>query len=156
MDAVVPVALLLFNYDTDRDAGPGLVVKKGGSGFLEPDPRHQHWRTSAQLTSTRIKGNVTFDIWAAMKDFNILKSGTITVYLADSDGASSTIIAQQSAAVPGTATWALRSLSLNAGDYILPAGHSLEITLIVNNSSGDDIWFAYDTIAYPSRVKINQ
>ncbi len=31
-----------------------------------------------------------------------------------------------------------------------------EIKVIVDGSSGDDVWFAYDTISFPSRVKINQ
>lgn len=50
MNTVLPVAPLLFNYDTDRDAFPGLVIARGASGANETDPsKQQIWRTAAQL-----------------------------------------------------------------------------------------------------------
>lgn len=99
---------------------------------------------------------MTVDVWAAMKNFSLLKSGTITVYLRDFDGANASTIAQGSVAVTGSAAWSQKTLSFNAGSYTLPAGHRLEIKLTADGSSGDDIWFAYDTISFPGRVKINQ
>jgi hypothetical protein len=36
------------------------------------------------------------------------------------------------------------------------AGHRLELKVVVGSISGDDMWFAYDTLSYQSRFKINQ
>jgi len=40
MDPDQPRAPVLYNYDVDRDASPGPLIAKGGSGPHESDPRN--------------------------------------------------------------------------------------------------------------------
>ncbi|MGH2382311.1 MAG: hypothetical protein ACRDG7_13985 [Candidatus Limnocylindria bacterium] len=36
----------------------------------------------------------------------------------------------------------------------VPAGRFLELRLTVDGRAGDDMWFAYDTTGYPSRLEL--
>ena len=45
--------------------------------------------------------------------------------------------------------------SFTCPTYTLTSGHSLEVKLIVNGSSDDGLWFAYDTNPYRTRLQIN-
>jgi hypothetical protein len=88
---------------------------------------------------------------AALKDFKSgTGHGTISI-LSDSFGGSSTPFAQVGFAMAGQLTFTLGTHLMNV-NYTIPAGHSLEITLIVPNSSQEDLWIAYDTLAYRSRI----
>ena len=51
-------------------------------------------------------------------------------------------------------SWVKRSVTLNVGPSgpTIPAGYWIEVVIIVDNSSNDDMWFAYDTAAYPTKV----
>jgi len=99
------------------------------------------------------------EIWSAMKDFQQGKRGTATVYLRDFDGAGYGAIAQQTLTYidwqGGASYWTLKTFALGVGSYKLAAGHSVELMLVVEADSDDDMWFAYDTTWAPSRIKIN-
>jgi hypothetical protein len=41
---------------------------------------------------------------------------------------------------------------MSIAPYTVPAGHELELKVIVASNSGDDMWFAYDTASYRSRI----
>ena len=160
-DVIVSTAALLFNYDTDRDLFPGLVLARGGSGANESNPtKFQAWRTTALPTSVRFEGKVTVDLWTAMKGFQAGKRGFVSVYLRDFDGSTSSDLAQatlDSLNWQGTAlSWTQKTFVLNVASYTVPTGHRLELKVIVGGTSDDDMWFAYDTISQPSRVKLNQ
>ena len=160
VDLTAPTASVLHNYDIDRDTFPGLLIKKGGSGAGETDPtKYQAWRSAVVATDLTIQGNVVVELWSAMKEFAQGKQGRATVYLRHFDGSSSTEIAQATRTdgdwQGGSSGWVLKSFVLGVGPYTVAAGHSLELTVIVEPSSADDMWFAYDTAAYPSRVQIS-
>ncbi len=160
-DIVQPIAVTLCNYDTDRDSAPGRVVQKGATGADETNTnKYQSWRTAALPSAVRIEGSVTIELWSAMKDFQPSRRGTVTVYLRDFDGSSYTSIARLTADwlnwQGSSLTWVQKTLTLNAGAYTLPAGHQLELKLLVDGTSDDDLWFAYDTLSYQSQVKLNQ
>ncbi len=147
MNTTAPTASTLYNYDTNRDASPGLVIQKGGL---------QVWRGPVLASDVTLKGNVTVNLWSAMKEFQQGKKGQVTVYLRDFDGSSYTEIANVLVNDPdwqrGSSTWVLKSFVIGVGSYTLPAGHRLELKVIVESSSVDDLWFAYDTAAYPSWI----
>ena len=44
--------------------------------------------------------------------------------------------------------------SIGVVDYIVQAGHEIEVHLTVDDTSDDDMWFAYDTDAEPSWVNL--
>ena len=155
IDLTAPTATWLRNYDTDRDGVPGLLIAKGGSGAGETNPvKHQAWRSPVLASDLTIQGTVVVELWSAMKNFNPTKGGTVSVYLRDFDGSGYVTIAAASRDQGGSAGWGLKTFDLSLGSYALSAGHMLELKVIVEGSSDDDMWFAFDTSAYPSRVQI--
>lgn len=159
MDVAAPTAPVLHNYDTDRDAFPGLLIRKGGPGSSESNPaKHQAWRSPVLSSPVTLKGNVTVHLWSAMKDFQQGKKGQVRLYLRDFDGSSYTEIVNVMVNDPdwqrGSSTWVPKTFVIGVGSYTVPSGHRLELKIVVESSSDDDLWFAYDTAAYPSRLTL--
>ncbi len=158
-DKTLSTATTLYNYDSDRDADAGLLIAAGGSGPAETGTTlHQSWRTSAFAADQVIDGNVTVVLASAIQNFSLSVAGSITVYLRHYDGASYTEIASGSLTESdwqaGSGTWVVKTLSIPAVDYTVPATDMLELKLIVDSSSGADMWFAYDTSTYTSRIEL--
>jgi hypothetical protein len=159
MDSTLPTTSILYNYDTDRDAFPGLLIAKGGSGADEDDPtKYQAWRTLPLSAPSVIQGNVTVSLWSAMKNFEAGKRGAISVYLRDFDGSNYIDLGDTTFTdatwQDGNPSWVLNTFQLSIGPHTLAPGHSLEVKVIVEASSDDDMWFAYDAKSYKSRVKL--
>jgi hypothetical protein len=159
MDWTGPTAGILYNYDTDRDALPGLLIARGGSGPQESDPaKYQAWRTPVLAAPLTIQGNVTVNLWTAMKDFDDTKRGAVSAYLRDFDGSSYVELGGATFTdgtwQGGTPSWVLKTFQFSIGPRTIAPGHSLELKVIVENSSDDDMWFAYDTGSYKSRVNV--
>jgi hypothetical protein len=157
MDPVLPTASTLYNYDVDRDGSPGLVIAKGGSGPDESDPaKRQAWRTSVFPAAATIQGNATVKLWSAIKDFNSNHVGVATVYLRDCDGSNCVELGSDTVTMNPQAgsTWTLQTFSVPIDAYTLAPGHSLELVVVVDASSDDAMWFAYDTNAHKSRVSV--
>jgi len=159
MDSTLPTAAVLYNYDTDRDNSPGLLIAKGGSGPDEDDPtKYQAWRTPPFGESVVIQGDVDVHLWSAMKGFDATKGGAITVYLRDFDGSSYVELGDATFTDAkwqgGNSSWVLKTFKLSISSHTLAPRHSLELKLIVESSSGDDMWFAYDAGSYKSRVNM--
>ena len=159
MDSELPTAPDLYNYDTDRDASPGLLITRGGYGVGENDPtKYQAWRTPALPEALLIGGQVTLKLWSAVKDFDDTKGGAVTVYLRDFDGSSYVELGSGALVDPqwqgGAPSWTLKTLTFPVEPHVVAAGHSLELKVIVDSSSGDDMWFAYDSNAHKSRVTV--
>lgn len=159
MDAVLPVVLVLYNYDVDRDTHEGLVIAKGGSGPDEPDnAKHQHWVTSALPAAVTIQGDATVKLWSAMKDLDPAKGGAVTVYLRDCEGSDCVELGSDAVARANWqagSSWTLETFSVPIDTYTLAPGRSLELVVVVDASSDDDMWFAYDTNNYKSRVTVS-
>jgi hypothetical protein len=153
-DPILPLGPTLFNYDTDRDAFPGLQIAKGGSGPDETDPtKYQAWRTASAAASQTIGGNLRAELWVAVKGFATGGTGAGTVYLRDKGPGPTVTVAQGSFSFPATvSSWVPVIVGMNIPSYNLAAGHSLELTIVVSSLSGDDLWFAYDTGAHPARI----
>ena len=149
----------LYNYDTDRDAAAGLVIQKGGKNVNEADPlKYQVFRTETLAGDLVINGNVTIEFWAAIKDFADTPAGKVTFFIRDRDETGGyTEIADGTRFKPtwdldGTGSFTEESITISSVSYTVPAGHELEIKIIVESAAGDDMWFAYDTSSYPSRI----
>jgi hypothetical protein len=160
MDPTSSTADILYNYDIDRDASPGLLIAKGGSGPYESDPtKYQAWRTPPLGASAVIQGDVNVHLWSATKDFDDTKRGAISVYLRDFDGANYVELGgatfSDATWQGGSPSWVLNTLQFSISSHTLAPGHSLELKLIVENSSDDAMWFAYDAGNYKSRVKLS-
>ncbi len=155
MDTTAPTAEVLYNYDTDKDLEPGRNIHYGGSGTGEGNlDKYQNWQFTIP-EDLHISGDVSTILWSATKTFDTTKRGIVTAYLRDFDGAGYTEIANGTLDMDlwqqGSTTWVEREIIITGVDYTVLAGHILELKIIVNSGS-HDMWFAYDTTDYPSRV----
>ena len=158
MGFVAPSVGSLFNYDTNRDAFAGLLIQKGGTGFTDTDPmKHQRWRSEVFAVTTAVSGAPQLVFWSAMKDFKDQKRGAVAAYLVATDGTTAAWSVsgsvQRANWQGGSASWVETPLTFDApAPSLIPAGSWLELVLVVENSSDDDMWFAYDTATFPTRV----
>ena len=69
---------------------------------------------------------------------------------------SSTIDTASVAATPWspTGSWTQRTIDFGAINHTITAGRMLRLEIIVVDTSGDDLWFAYDTTTYTARLHI--
>jgi hypothetical protein len=149
----------LYNYDTDRDGFAGRLIQKGASGAAETDlSKYQNWMTASLASPLTVSGTVRVTLYSAIKDFGQNKTGSVTVFVRDYNGSTYTNVCSgtltQSNWQGGANTWVSRTLSFNCGSYTIAAGRRLEVKLVVGGDAGDDMWFAYDTTAYPSKVEL--
>jgi len=161
MNTTAPSATALFNYDADQDAAPGRLVLRGGSGASESTlTRYQNWLgPTAPLLGQSINGTITVEFWSSVANFTPGVPGEVTVFLRDNDSvlglsteiASATVSAADWQA--GSSGWVKRTVTFNV-NVLLLVGRRLEVKLIVPASSGADMWLAYDTTLYRSRVRL--
>ncbi len=164
MNGTIPVAETLYNYDLDRDGSPGLTILPGGTNsaggpYLDDPHKFQRWRLSEPMTKdVIISGKVDLPLWAAVKDFTSGVRGVIYFYLYDNDGSTSTLIGS---GFLDEVDWQIgmygfvdKNISINNVNYLLPAGHYLEVIITVGQNSDEPMWLAYDTVSYPSALEI--
>jgi hypothetical protein len=151
-------ATTLFNYDANRDSFAGRLVNKGGAATETDLAKYQNWLSDALSTNLTINGQVKVKFWSAMKDFSLGKAGSVTVFLNEVNGATTTTLCQgtlsQAAWQAGAATWVEKELTFNCANKTLLAGRQLEVKIVVDGNAGDDMWFAYDTVQYQTRVEL--
>lgn len=103
-------------------------------------------------------GDVNLVIWSGMKDFDLTKMGVVNAYLRDFDGtdyielASATIGEEEWQ--NGSSTWVEKTITFHDVGYTVPGTSYLELKVTVDVTADDDMWFAYDTTDYPSRLEL--
>ncbi len=148
----------LANHDPGRDSFAGLLVQKGGSGAGENDAaKHQRWLSASNASSFSLSGTVQLRLWSAMKDFNTAKRGAVTAFLRECNngGNNCTQIASASLNLAPWSTssgWVERTLSFGNLNHTVAANRRLELKIVVNDASEDDMWFAYASAAQPSAL----
>jgi signal peptidase len=157
LNQISPSGATLYNYDTDRDSSPGLVIVKGGTGVGETDPtKTQVWRSAPLSEDQCLQGTVTVTLWAALKNYRHNKAGEIIVYLRDFNGSSHTEIGSGSVYNSRwqgpNETFVQTAVGISGINHVVPAGNVIELMIVVGDQSFDDMWFAYDTTAYPMTV----
>jgi hypothetical protein len=95
--------------------------------------------------------------WSASKDFNPGKRGDVAAYLVATNGSSTYWSISGSVQDPdcqgGSGTWIQKTITFNMPSPAdIPANYWLELVIVVQNSSGGDMSFAYDTTAYPTSI----
>lgn len=161
MDASAPTAATLFNYDADNDAAAGRLILRGGAGATESAPTlYQNWRgPAAGLLGQSINGTVIAEFWSGVTNFTPGVPGEVTIFLRDRNTVTGLTSEIGSATVSaadwqgGSSAWVKRTATFNVNVTLL-VGHQLELKLIVGAGSGSDLWFAYDTTLYRSRVRL--
>jgi serine protease AprX len=152
-----PTFPTLPNYSTDRNNNPGLVVRKGGDTDPTNRSKVQHWRMEGDPTGMDISGAVQLVLYAAMKDFNVSKKGMLQAFLVDwnSEGLPSPIATAGVMNDSWDGDWQAVTLNFGTIFYNLPAGHQLGLSLFVNSTSDDDMWFAYGSSRQPSALIVS-
>ena len=104
-----------------------------------------------------INGDVNFNFWSGLKDFGQSKRGVVIAYLRDFDGTEYTEIANASLDSAdwqgGIEDWVETLMTFSGVTYTIRAGHYLELKVLVDALSDDDMWFAYDTTDYKSYLE---
>lgn len=157
MDDDEPTEDDLYNYDENRDNKDGLRIRRGGDDFDEDSSsRHQRWRSDTFDRETRINGEPRLIFWSAMKNFDDNEQGRVRAYLAATNGSDEAWIIQgtenHSNWQDGSSTWVRYTLEFDDEPDDIPAGYRLELVIVVRNASDDDMWFAYDTEDYETRL----
>jgi len=156
LGTVAPTLGSLPNYDTNRDSFAGLLLAKGtGLGESSAD-KIQKWQVAGPLT---LSGTAKVKLWSAMKDFKTDKAGTVTIglYRCNSAGGScSPVLAsgtQSASPWSASSTWASRDWTLAPAlpPTTIAADQTLQLRVV---GTADDMWFAYDTAAFPSALTV--
>ena len=157
MDSVTPTAETLFNYATDHDNAPGLLIQKTSLGLAETDPRKfQAWRTATLTGDLVIEEDSVFDFWASSKNFNTGTRGEVIVFLRDCFPDGSYIEIGEATIFENdwqggiTGDFVSKSLIIRDSDQTLVLGHKLEIKVVVGEKSAGAMWFCYDTVSCPA------
>ncbi|MCP4307591.1 MAG: hypothetical protein GY788_22510 [bacterium] len=95
-----------------------------------------------------------------MKGFDTTKMGRVKAYLLDCDPSGTDCVNIASAArtkhpwsnEPG---WVAGSVEFGTVDYTVAADRALAVQLVVTSNADDDMWFAYDTVSYPSALNVH-
>jgi hypothetical protein len=164
MNATIPTAATLFNYDANFDAALGRLILRGGSGAGESDlAQYQNWRGPTLPSGRNINGSVTVEFWSGMESFTPATAGQVDVYLRAWDpllGLVSSELGSTSVAAAdwqgGASAWVKRTASIPVSNTTLSCllGCQLEVKLEVGASAADDMWLAYDTTLYRARVRL--
>jgi hypothetical protein len=128
-------------------------------GYAPSSPNlNPNYELQLDVYSVLLQGNVTVKLWSGMADFDETEGGVVTVYLRDFDGSGYVELGSDTFVDPtwqgGSPSWVLKTFTFSVGPHTLEPGHSLELKVIVEGSSDDDMWFAYDTASYKSRVNV--
>ncbi len=115
----------------------------------------QRW--SADASNTRIQASVSLDLWIATKDFDTGKTGRLTVGLYDcnASAASCNLLASNTAQFNQASfgsDFGQVTIGLTTIDHTFAANRTLVLKIAVTNASDDDLWLAYGTTTYPTRL----
>ena len=159
IDGAIPTGTTLYQYSIPSN-NPGLLLKGSELGLGETDPsKFQVWQTVALAAPLLIDGDVLIDIWAGIRQFQADQSGALTVYLRDKDGSTYTEIANGSIFAEnwqgGSNSFISKTIMIPDVEYTVPLNHQLEARIMSDTiKASKDMWFAYDTVAYPSSINL--
>lgn len=158
LDHRKPTFATLVNYDTDLDGAAGRLIVKGGTVATKETNMQQTWLETMPDDFT-VTGTAQLHVWSASKAFNTTKSGKLTGFLLDcSAPRTCTTVASVTYTAAnwsgGSTTWVQHVVDFGPISHTFAAGHSLGVKLVVPDLPGEDVWLAYDTTAYPSRLTV--
>ena len=164
--AITDTVIDTLEFDTLNGWEPQIINIKGNThaiayrgdgddGFLTTFAISSYGTISS---GCEIDGDVDLTLWTGMVDFQQSSRGVVIAYLRDFDGsdyveiASATLDAENWQG--GTDTWVETPFTFYDVSYTITVGHYLEVKVVVDDDSDDDMWFAYDTTDYQSSILI--
>ena len=156
----LPITVPLYNYDTDRDADPGLTLIRSTNGLSEiVTTKYQIWQTPVLANPVVINSDVLVDLWSALSPANTNEEGIILIYLRDYNGSTYTEIGEGATFArdwqSGSSSFVEKLSLIKNVNYTIPAGNQLEIRIVVDDASIQDMAFTYDTQSYSSLVNLS-
>ncbi|MCP5027597.1 MAG: HD-GYP domain-containing protein [Actinomycetia bacterium] len=148
----------LPNYDTDRDNKVGLLVMKG-DGLAEADPRRiQRW--FGVPANPIIQGTAYLELWAAARNFSLAASVTIDagIYDCEVSGADCLLLGSGTVTIDqsGFGTdFGRVVIGLGGVNSTIAPGRALMVKVAPPLASEGQVWVAYGTTAYPTRLFIS-
>jgi hypothetical protein len=147
-----PTALLVANYDTDRNADPGLTLARGGGEGV--GSQRFRWTAAANV---RFTGSI--DVRLFVTGPGLLNTANLVVdaELRRCGPSTCTTLASAQRTSPGPLLglpllWGEVALPLGAIDTVLAAGDALELVVSAAPSSSRDVWLGYDATVAASRL----
>jgi hypothetical protein len=142
-----------FDYDTDGD--PGLTIKKWNA--LNKTPEMTHFFEIDVPSGFVFDGSSVLATYLGMKDFNNGSLGQLEVQIRDCDsggGGCSTVTTQTLTADPwgSSGDFVLQQFDLGALSHEVLPGRMVEVRMRVIETGGGEMWFATDTVDYPSAL----
>ena len=156
----LPAAVPLYDYDSDRDISTGLTLLRSQNGLDETNPaKFQIWRTGPLVDPLAIVGDVLVDLWSSLTPPNSAEVGIIVVYLRDFDGVGYTEVGQGAIFrrdwQSGSTGLVERMALVQEVNYTISAGNQLEIRIIADVASQQDMRIGYDTKDYASLLNVS-
>jgi len=162
MSPTEPPGTFLWNYDKDCDAAPGRLVRKGGSATNLNRALYLNWRAVVPAGGLTLSGDAELRFFAGMKDFTTRaeqrsKRGCVAMFLREIalSGVATNLgsgFVDRSSWHNGSSDWVQEGITFANLDRTIAAGNTLEVKIIVDSASDDDMWFAYDTEGFPARL----
>lgn len=145
--------------DIDGNGKPGRRVDRSEKGLAETDSKKYHqWSTGAD--GLQVSGSASLTIWFADKDFKAGDTNRLVAYLLDCgpSGCTTLATAHEDVSPPdGESVFSETTLTFPSFDHAFASGRSLRLRIQIDKpNSNDDMTFAYDTTAYPTRLKLNK
>jgi hypothetical protein len=154
-----PTAGTLPNYDTDRDAQPGLRIREADNHLGTGDPaKYQKWSMAVD-TGLVLAGPATLDLWAAMAGFDAGEAGRVIASISscNASGFECTQLAMGSArVVQDDAPGSFLPVTIDFGvvSASIPPNRTLVVKVVVDGDSADDMVLAYGTATYASALRL--
>jgi hypothetical protein len=147
LDATVPTADTLYNYDTDCDSRAGRQVRRNTGLVTESGAcSYVTWRSAALAQARTLNGTATLAIWAR-KGTTGGTNPTLRAFLRVFDPGTSTYTALGTAnrvvATNPTQAWAEINLTWSLAGVVVPAGQQIEIKVVATGGNRN-IEIAYD------------
>ncbi|NND99266.1 MAG: hypothetical protein HKN47_18255, partial [Pirellulaceae bacterium] len=158
LDQAIPTSTAMQDYDDGRHNPVGTLISKGGTDETESDPvKHQAWTTASG--NIDINGPVKLSIWSAMKDMDDTKGATVHAYLIDvkSNGTDIQLIASDTitrSTWSATGDWVEDTFDFGTHTRSLAVNRRLEVKIVVDGTSDDDMVFAYDDVFHRSHLQV--
>jgi hypothetical protein len=154
--AATPQHATLPNYDTDRNADPGLTLIASLAVLESTDPEaRQVWRLPADLTVVPASGALT--LWVAPvatlpgDELHI----RVGVFDCDEGRTSCVRLVRDTMVVPATGAFAPLVFDVSPGTATpLAPGRRAELRVAVPSTSDVDVWIAYDTVDHPAALTL--
>jgi signal peptidase len=154
------------NYDTDRNADPGLTLEPTTLGLAETDlTKTQLWSVPGTPGAQNISGSMRLTLPTALANFATTGSGKMIagLYVCDDPPSFGSCTLEDSATVDRPSGWSngLNTFVSTVFDFgavsmHIPGNKSLAVKVVVDSAgSAGSMWVAFDTTQYSASLVLS-